>query len=435
MLQECLKGGIKLGAVHALEGGPENALRSPFSGIVREERDAGRERRMTAGIGGIRADRQCEQVAHAGISRVWAQRRNRFGGEALHPGVGIFEGGAQLRGRGIGAFAESFEGLARAVAGIRVGAGEHLQQHGQVIALALAQYGGGAFADKGRPTRESGQELLVAALFVVVGIAFESKIAACGDDSCDLCFVERWDGEGLLAGEAQTPEWKGIGDEMLAAAVPANVFVVLLGSFGRGLIHKGTVPAPGEVIIPSLLFQIGTNGLRAAAGDALQRPEVVEVIAGVAALALAVGGGGHFGKEPGRLAVSQQIKKDRSGRALPVVLVSGVGPMIAVWDAALVDPPAEEAGRLRNGPVEIRMRHPGLSCEDHADGEAQARLVHRPVAAEIATRQSKPVPPGAHAALTARRLQRETLQARQDRGVTRGRDIFPEKDHEVAVVP
>ena len=43
--------------------------------------------------------------------------------------------------------------------------------------------------------------------------------------------------------------------------------------------------------------------------------------------------------------------------------------------------------------------------------------------------------PGADAALTACRLEGEPLQAGQDRGVTRGRDIFTEEDHEVAVIP
>ena len=124
---------------------------------------------------------------------------------------------------------------------------------------------------------------------------------------------------------------------------------MLFGTLRRGLVKKDPIPAAGEVVIPRLLFEISSERMRSAAGDAVQGPEVIEIIAGVAPLAFAVGGGGHFRKEVRSLAVPEQIEEHSGGGAFAVVFVGGVGEVITVGDGPFVDPPAEESGRLCDG--------------------------------------------------------------------------------------
>ena len=119
--------------------------------------------RHAARIGGIGAHGHGEQVADAGFACVGAEIGDGFGGEALQPRIGVLERGAELRRGGIGARAECAEGLARRRSGRRVVAREQLCQSGDEVAVALAESGGGAFADERRPARETGEQLLGAA--------------------------------------------------------------------------------------------------------------------------------------------------------------------------------------------------------------------------------------------------------------------------------
>jgi hypothetical protein len=90
----------------------------------------------------------------------------RLGGLDAQPEVLVVEqGGEQVRHRGRGGGAQHLERLAGAVAGVEVGRAEHFDQRGhRFVALAAADGHGGAFADGGRPTAETLEQLLGARL-------------------------------------------------------------------------------------------------------------------------------------------------------------------------------------------------------------------------------------------------------------------------------
>ena len=155
----------------------------------------------------------------------------------------------------------------------------------------------------------------------------------------------------------------------------------------------------------------------------------------MAALTLAVGGGGHPGEELRGLAVAKQVKEHRGGGTLAVVLVRGEGQVVAVGHRAFANIPAEEPRGLRDGVVEIGVLHPGFPRHHHADGQRQAGRIHRAVAIEIAAIRRETVAPGADTALAVRSFEGEPGQPRHDRRVAGGHHILRAEHHEVAVIP
>ena len=193
--------------------------------------------------------------------------------------------------------------------------------------------------------------------------------------------------------------------------------------------------APCEVVVPRLLFQVGAEGVWAAAGDAEEGPEVVEVVSGVAALAFAVGGGGHFCEEVSGFAVTEKIEQDGSCGALAVVLVRGEWQVIAVRNGALMEPPPQELRGLSDGAIKFGVADTGFAGEHHTDGEAEARLIHCAVSTEVSVIDGEPMSPRADAALAVCGFQREAFEAGEDGGVTGCEDVLADEHHEVAVVP
>ena len=160
VLQDRPDGRIEQLAVHALQGFGQDALGLARAGIGSKQRGGGGTLGHPPRVGRVGAHRHGQQVAHAGLAGLRAQRRQGLARQALQPRVRILEQRPQLRRRRIGPRPQATQRLAGAVAGVAVGTGQHFSSVGHEIPLAPAQGLGRALAHRRRPARQAGQQLL-----------------------------------------------------------------------------------------------------------------------------------------------------------------------------------------------------------------------------------------------------------------------------------
>lgn len=208
--------------------------------------------------------------------------------------------------------------------------------------------------------------------------------------------------------------------------------------FGRAQMDESAVPAPGQVVIPSAKFpHPAPGGVRTAQRNGRHRPQQVEEVACVAAVAFgSVGGHRHAAEIVRGLHFAQQVEQHRRHPAFSVVLM-GLGPgiVVAIRHRALSGIEAQKARASLDGFTDFRILHARVARQHQADGERHARRVHHAVALQSSVRAREAVAPRSHRALALRRLERESPQAGHHGLVSGGRDVFRQQRYHVSVVP
>ena len=109
--------------------------------------------------------------------------------------------------------------------------------------------------------------------------------------------------------------------------------------------------------------------------------------------------------------------------------------MVSIGYRSFVDIETHQSHTQFDGAVQCWILDACLTCHDHRDRQRQTRRVHHPVSVESSVGPSEPMPPGTDRTLSIGRLERQSLQARHDRIISRGDLVFGKQHHDIAVVP
>ena len=198
------------------------------------------------------------------------------------------------------------------------------------------------------------------------------------------------------------------------------------------------IPAAGQVERPGAeLLHPGPGRARAGEGDPGHRPQHVEVVAGVPAVALrSMRGNAHPREELGLLLLAECVEQDRRHAALAVVVVR-LDPrvVVTVGDGTLARVEPQQPGTPFDGGSHLGILHPRFPCQHQPDGQYQPGRVHHAIPTQAPVRDGEPVAPGSDRTLPRGGFHREPLQARQHRLVAGRQRVLGEEQHAVAVVP
>ena len=202
--------------------------------------------------------------------------------------------------------------------------------------------------------------------------------------------------------------------------------------------QKTAVEAPCEVKVPASKFVHPSSGrIRSRLGNTGQGPEDVEEIPRVPCVAFwSMGRDAHAREKLRTFRFSDQIEQYRGHPTLAIVLM-GFNPrmMVSIRYRSFVDIETHQSHTQFDGAVQCWILDACLTCHDHRDRQRQPRRVHHPVSVESSVGPSEPMPPGTDRTLSIGRLERQSLQARHDRIISRGDLVFGKQHHDVAVVP
>ena len=191
-------------------------------------------------------------------------------------------------------------------------------------------------------------------------------------------------------------------------------------------------------MIPATKFpHPGTGRVRPGLSDRRQRPEQVEVVAGVSAVPfIAMGCKGHASEIVGTAGFAKSVEQHGRHSTFAIVFV-GFSPcrMIAVGNSSFACVKSKQSRTEVDRAVNFGVRQTRVASQDQPDRQWQPGGVHHAIALQATVRQGKSVSPGTNRTLAIRRLQCQPTKPRQHSDVVRSHDVFGQKNHHVTVVP
>ena len=250
------------------------------------------------------------------------------------------------------------------------------------------------------------------------------------------CGVKLRVDSGTFSGEINFLQWHRVGQQVTARRVPSLVAVLL--KLRRTLVVKSPVPAPRKVEIPAAeLVHPRPGRIRAGQGNTRHRPQHVEKIPAVPAVALRpVGGHAHAGEKLRAFLFTEQVEQDGGHPALAVVIMDrNTRVMVTVGNRTLSDVETQQLRTTLDREILCRIFHASLTRQNKCNGEWHAWRIHHSVAAKPTALYRKPMTPRTDGTLTPGGFQRETPQPRHDRLIACRHHILREQQHDVAVIP